>query len=113
MDLQGSNSPSPLLQSPRDSRLKRDLLGSQECWKFAFPEGKFAGERGAHGDWQGRWDQAAPELGRGHPSPSPGKGRSPRDAVRHSGPDARRWEASLSGPRGAGAPLKRRESGHS
>lgn len=71
MDSQGSNSPSSLLQSPRDSRLKRDLLGSQEYWKFVFPEGKFVGEWGAHGDWQGRWDQAVPELGRGSSLPPP------------------------------------------
>ena len=63
--------------SPVETGLTGGLLGSQECWKSVFPEGKLVAGRGAHGDWLRRRELAGPELGRDTPSLSPASGRSP------------------------------------
>ena len=44
----------PPLSPRRDSGLRGALLGSLECWKSVFPEGKFLGGWGRSSDRQGR-----------------------------------------------------------
>lgn len=63
-----------------------------------FPEGDFAGGRGAAGARRGRGRQAAPELGPEPPVLSPARGRSSRNAGRR--------EAAAAGPSGAAQPLQ-------
>lgn len=103
--------------SPVQTGLTGGLLGSQECWKSVFPEGKLVAGRGAHGDWLRRRELAGPELGRDTPSLSLPAGGVPEPGRRGtswppgSGRAAR--DVSLSAPEEPAAPLQRQGSGHS